>query len=96
MSRKLAPDAAPETEAEPPGFEASFRALEHAVAALESGTLDLDDALATYEKGVQLLSRCQTLLDRAEQKVQQVTGTDPEGGVRIRAFTAGLEESDGS
>jgi exodeoxyribonuclease VII small subunit len=58
---------------DPAGFESSLKALEQSVAALESGALDLDAALAAYEAGVRHLARCHGLLDAAEQKVRQLT-----------------------
>ena len=50
-------------------FENSLEQLGQAVKQLESGELSLDEALKTFEQGVQLGSQCQTLLQKAEQKV---------------------------
>jgi exodeoxyribonuclease VII small subunit len=56
--------------AAPPAFEAALKQLESLVTRLESGDLPLDEALRTFEQGVQLTRECQTALDAAQQKVQ--------------------------
>ncbi len=66
-------------EPEPTAFEPSLRELERTVASLESGRLDLDDALAAYERGVGLLARCKGLLDAAERQAAILIGVDAEG-----------------
>jgi exodeoxyribonuclease VII small subunit len=53
-------------------FEASINALELVVAALEKGDVSLDDALKQFEQGIKLTRTCQTLLDKAEQHVEQL------------------------
>lgn len=78
------PDA--RDEAEPVGFEPTLRALEHAVSALESGGLALDDALAAYERGVRLLGRCHAMLDAAERRASLLAGVDEEGRPRLVPF----------
>lgn len=65
-----------------------MRAAEQSVAALESGTLDLDGALVTYERAVRLLERCHGLLDAAEQRVSVLVGTNPDGTSRTEPFNA--------
>jgi exodeoxyribonuclease VII small subunit len=64
-----APTAAP-TGVEPPAFEATLAQLESLVTRLESGELPLDEALRTFERGVQLTRQCQGALSAAQQKVQ--------------------------
>jgi exodeoxyribonuclease VII small subunit len=95
MKGKPSDVIAPGLEDEPPGFETALQRLEQAVAALESGTLDLDAALATYERGITMLERCQALLDSAEKRVSQIVGTRADGVVVLGDFTpdapAGLE-----
>lgn len=50
-------------------FEETIQALEKIVEQLEHGDLSLDAALKQFEKGVQLSSACQKILQSAEQKV---------------------------
>lgn len=55
-------------------FEQAFAELETIVSALESGDHPLEEALALYERGQNLARHCAGLLDRAELKVQQLSG----------------------
>ena len=48
------------------------------VGELESGKLGLSDALARYEQGVKHLKACQQLLERAERKIELLSGVDAE------------------
>jgi exodeoxyribonuclease VII small subunit len=60
-------------------FEESLDELEKIVAALESGKLGLAEALARYEEGVKHLKACQQLLERAERKIELLSGVDADG-----------------
>jgi exodeoxyribonuclease VII small subunit len=92
MAKESAPAPDPQPDAEPVGFEASLRAAEQAVASLESGQLDLDAALASYEKGVRMLAHCHALLEAAERKVSLVKQTAPGAPAELVAF----EPADGT
>jgi exodeoxyribonuclease VII small subunit len=54
-------------------FETAFTELETIIAKLESGELSLDDSVALFERGRKLSEHCQTLLDKAELRVSQLT-----------------------
>lgn len=54
-------------------FEAAYAELETIIARLESGELSLDDSVALFERGRKLSEHCQTLLDKAELRVSQLT-----------------------
>ncbi|HUZ02292.1 MAG TPA: exodeoxyribonuclease VII small subunit [Thermomicrobiaceae bacterium] len=47
--------------------------LQDVVAVLERGDLPLDGMLAAYERGVDLVRRCNDLLERAELKVSELS-----------------------
>jgi exodeoxyribonuclease VII small subunit len=51
-------------------FEAALTELEHVVADMESGKLTLEDSLAAYKRGAELLSFCRSRLDDAQQQVR--------------------------
>ncbi|BCK86873.1 exodeoxyribonuclease 7 small subunit [Sideroxyarcus emersonii] len=53
-------------------FEAALAELEHVVAEMESGKLALEDSLAAYKRGAELLSFCRTRLDEAQQQVRML------------------------
>ena len=54
----------------PPDFETALAELEALVERLERGDLQLEDALRSFERGVQLTRHCQTALTDAQQKVE--------------------------
>ena len=57
----------------PAGFEATLAELEQLVARMEAGELPLDEALRSFERGVQLTRECQSALQTAQQRVQILT-----------------------
>jgi exodeoxyribonuclease VII small subunit len=72
-------------EAEP-NFELALAELEKIVASLERGEPELTSALSKYEKGVQLLSICHRLLEKAERSVAILTGVDDQGNALTAPF----------
>jgi exodeoxyribonuclease VII small subunit len=53
-----------------PDFEEALAELEGLVERLERGDLPLDEALKTFERGVELTRHCQASLKSAQQKVE--------------------------
>jgi exodeoxyribonuclease VII small subunit len=88
-------DSPPTTAAEPT-FEEALARLEKIVAQLEDGRTDLAASLAGYEEGVQLLRKCHGLLERAERRIEILSGVDAEGKPVVQPFddtaTISLEE----
>lgn len=74
-------------------FEESLEELEKIVAELESGKLGLSDALARYEQGVKHLKGCQQLLERAERKVELLSGVNADGNPITQPFDEGDVDS---
>src|SRR3982751_3894642 len=68
------------------GFEAALEQIERVVAALETGELGLDAALAKYEEGVRLLSYCHGLLDGVQRRVAVLTEADDSGNLEAIPF----------
>ncbi len=66
-------------------FEGALDELEALVERLEAGDLALEQALATFERGVALSRRCAELLDRAEQRIDELVRA--QGGAAVRPFT---------
>jgi exodeoxyribonuclease VII small subunit len=58
------------SEAKIPDFEHALAELEALVARLERGDLPLDEALKTFERGVELTRHCQGSLKAAQQRVE--------------------------
>jgi exodeoxyribonuclease VII small subunit len=71
-----------------PNFEVALAELERIVASLERGEPELTSALSKYEKGVQLLSVCHRLLEKAEHSVAILTGVDEQGNALTAPFDA--------
>ena len=67
-------------------FEESLQRLEEIVGLLEGGQLGLSDALAQYEQGVNYLKFCYRQLERAERKIELLSGVDAEGRVQSQPF----------
>jgi len=54
----------------PPTFESALAELESIVARMEDGQLPLDESLAAYKRGAELLKFCQAQLADAQQQVK--------------------------
>ncbi len=59
-------------------FKEASAELEHIVRALESGELELEDSLAKYARGVELLQELRGRLNSAEQQVQELLNDNEE------------------
>ncbi|MBX9811071.1 MAG: exodeoxyribonuclease VII small subunit [Burkholderiales bacterium] len=53
-----------------PTFETALAELESIVASMEAGQMPLEQALAAYKRGAELLKFCQTALQDAQQQVK--------------------------
>ena len=67
-----------ETPVEELSFKEASIELEQVVRSLESGDLELEDALARYARGVELLKSLRERLTDAEQKVKVLLDTTSE------------------
>jgi exodeoxyribonuclease VII small subunit len=85
MAKKKAAGAG-DREGEPLSFEQALDRLEKIVARLEGGQLGLDDSLAQYEQGIKYLKHCLRQLERAERKIELLSGVDEQGRVRGEPF----------
>ncbi len=57
-------------------FEQAIDRLEDLVEQIESGEVGLEDALARYEQGQELIKRCRGILDKAERRIAELTEDD--------------------
>ncbi len=62
-----------ETPADLATFEAALKELEALVQRMEQGEQPLDEAMRDFERGVQLTRLCQTMLQKAQQRVDMLT-----------------------
>jgi exodeoxyribonuclease VII small subunit len=51
------------------GFEDQIKRLEYIVSVLDQGNAPLNEMMALYEEGMNLLVSCKKTLDEAEQKL---------------------------
>ncbi len=62
-------------------FEEALTELEAHVRRLDSGELELEESLSTFEAGVKLIRECSELLDDAEQRITELTDAPTEDQV---------------
>lgn len=54
-------------------FEQALDELESIIQRIEGGEIGLEKSLTEYERGVELLRRCREVLQRAEQRVDELS-----------------------
>jgi exodeoxyribonuclease VII small subunit len=62
-----------------PSFEETMQRLGEIVGELESGELPLAESLARFEEGIRLARGCQTELDEAEARVEELLKIGADG-----------------
>ncbi len=70
-------------------FESAMAELEQIVADMEAGKLSLEDSLAAYKRGAELLSFCRSRLEDAQQQVSVLEN----GVLKDFAATGGAGQS---
>ena len=55
---------------DPASFESALNELEKIVASMEAGQMPLEQSLAAYKRGAELLKFCQAALQDAQQQVK--------------------------
>ncbi|MBK1665863.1 exodeoxyribonuclease VII small subunit [Rhodospirillum rubrum] len=68
-------------------FEQALTELESIVRKLEQGTIELDQAVGAYERGVALKRHCEAKLAEARMKVERIS-LGPDGTVGTAPFDA--------
>jgi exodeoxyribonuclease VII small subunit len=63
-------------------FEEAINELEKIARELEEGTLDLDDSIASFERGTELKKLCQDKLEEAERKIEILQKAEGGKGVK--------------
>jgi len=78
-------------------FEDALERLDEIVHTLEEGDVGLNQALEKYEEGVKLLRQSYELLQRAERRIERLSGVDAEGNPITEPFdgTATIDEEGG-
>jgi len=69
-----------------PSFEGALAELTQIVQTLERGQPTLEESLARFERGVELLRLCRKQLDSAECRVKELVEIDEHGHAKLREF----------
>jgi exodeoxyribonuclease VII small subunit len=69
---------------EPLHFEGAVQRLAQIVEELEAGELPLEESLKLFEEGVKLSRISQTVLDRAEARVEELLSVSSDGKANVR------------
>ena len=60
-------------------FSQALQQLETLLAQLESGEIELEEAMELFEQGSALAERCRKMLANAEQRLEELAPVEPEG-----------------
>lgn len=60
-------------------FEKAIEQVEEIIDQIEAGEIDLEQCLAKYENGVELLQHCDAILKRAEKKIADLHPSGKQG-----------------
>ena len=71
-----------------PSFETALAELQRIVVDLEDGRVGLEESLARFERGIALLKTCYQVLERAEQRIEQLVGMKSDGTPLTKPFDA--------
>ena len=71
-------------EEKPMSFEEAMGQLEKIVEQIAGGKIGLEETMDRYEQGMELVKKCRSILERAEQRIQVLSESD--GGVQAVAL----------
>ena len=57
-------------------IEESFEKLDKIVSQLEDGSLSMNEAFKLYKEGVQLVNKCNNMLDKVEKQLVVLNGSE--------------------
>ena len=94
--RHMAKNAPPDSSSEQLDFEQALKRLEEIVHVLEEGDIGLSESLQRYEEGIKLLRQSYDLLQRAERRIELLSGVDAEGNPITQPFddTATIDQDE--
>jgi len=56
------------------GFEESIKELTEIVSKIEQGEIALESSLEQYERGMALIKHCKGILEKAEKRIEKISG----------------------
>ncbi len=57
-------------------FEEAIKELTSIVGKIEQGQIPLQDSLQQYERGMALIKHCRGILQKAEQRIEKISGPE--------------------
>ncbi len=54
-------------------FEQAIKKLTDIVSKIEDGQVSLEQSLAQYEQGMELIKHCRAILQKAEKKIEEIS-----------------------
>ena len=73
MAAKSSPKKKPtKPKPESLSYEQAAEELEQILQHIESGEIELEEAMTQWKRGTQLIQRCRAILDAAEQELKEV------------------------
>jgi exodeoxyribonuclease VII small subunit len=54
-------------------FEQAIKKLTDIVGKIENGQISLEQSLAQYEQGMELIKHCRAILQKAEKKIEEIS-----------------------
>lgn len=76
MAKPTSSSTSPHPPLLPATYELALQELEGLTSKLESGQLPLDQLLAGYQRGAQLLAFCKSKLEAVENQIKVLEGTE--------------------
>jgi len=74
-------EATPDENLEDLTYEQAIERVESITDRIESGEVGIEEAVREYEKAMGLIRRCRSILDKAEQRISELSVADDEGPV---------------
>jgi len=92
----MAKTTPPDSASDHLDFEDALERLEEIVHSLEEGDIGLNESLERYEEGIKLLRQSYELLQRAERRIELLSGVDAEGNPITQPFddTATIDQDE--
>ena len=75
-------------------FEKNLKNLEDIVEKMSDEKLSLNEALKSFEKGMQLVKKCREDLNKAEQKVEKLIKVYEDGKIETEPFNTPDKETE--
>jgi exodeoxyribonuclease VII small subunit len=92
----MAKTTPPDSASDHLDFEDALERLEEIVHSLEEGDIGLNESLERYEEGIKLLRQSYELLQRAERRIELLSGVDADGNPITQPFddTATIDQDE--